>query len=272
MLDGQTVVNGRFKIEAHVATGGMGVVYRARDLAYDSMPVAFKVVSSDVGPSSSTTTIDELYAMFVQEAEVLAQLRHPTIVRYIDHGRIDGDQPYLVMEWVRGKDLKSLIREHPGPMPLDDALLLGIRVAQALARAHRVGVLHRDVKPSNILLPDRSVRLAKLGDFGIAQLVRHGGSDCVGTQQFSSPEQLYGGSELDATTDVYGLGSVLAVCLGIGPGDDQPTMVDSETRVTLPVTSLSEVLSIEREPLGESLAARAVRPRGHRAHALTRTG
>ena len=105
---------------------------------------------------------------FAREAEVLAQLTHPAIVRYVAHGRLPSGELYLVMEWLEGQDLSQRLA-HAGMTPAE-AVALVRRVADGLATAHTRGVVHRDIKPSNVFLPDGDIARAKILDFGIARL------------------------------------------------------------------------------------------------------
>lgn len=215
-----TVVAGRFEVVELVDSGGMGSVYRAVDLLDGRRPIALKVIRDtegtssglSLGPSEPRTSLDtqQLLDSFQREAELLANLRHPSIVKYVLHGRTNTGAPYLAMEWIEGEDLKTKLRREP--LTVAQTLRLGLRVAEGLAAAHRVGVIHRDIKPSNILLPDGNVDQAKIADFGIAQftqfvLVRGG------TPGYMAPELHLERSHIDARADVYSLGLLLTRCL-----------------------------------------------------------
>ena len=147
----------RFQVEALVGGGGMGMVFRGRDLL-DGMPVALKVLRRQ-GHNTAER--------FLREAEALAALSHPAIVRYVAHGATPQGEPYLAMEWLDGETLADrLARGAIGPVA---AARLGSRVLQALAVAHMRGIVHRDIKPSNLFLPEGDLGQAKLLDFGIAR-------------------------------------------------------------------------------------------------------
>jgi serine/threonine protein kinase len=147
----------RFEIEQSIGSGGMGVVFRARD-PISGEAVAVKVISGDQG---------HITGRFAREVKVLAELSHPGIVRYISHGTTASGELYLVMEWLDGETLKARLQR--GPLPASDAVVLATRVAEALGAAHARGVVHRDLKPSNLFLPGGRIEQVKLLDFGIAQ-------------------------------------------------------------------------------------------------------
>ncbi len=194
----------RFEIERVAGTGGMGTVYRAHDRASGGAVVAVKVVSGQQSASR-----------FEREARVLAEVRHPGIVRYIDHGRTVDGELYLAMEWLEGEDLgKRLGRT--GLTALE-SVELAVRVGEALGAAHARGIVHRDVKPSNLFLPDGDLARVKVLDFGIARV---GGTRAqtrtgmlLGTPGYMAPEQARGGKDVDARADVFALGCVLFECL-----------------------------------------------------------
>src|SRR5271154_5779303 len=131
------IIADRFEIGKLVGSGAMGVVFRARDHATGT-DVAVKVLRNDE---------DRDEARFEREAEVLADLHHPHVVRYVAHGSTPLADAYLVMEWIEGEDLGHRLSR--GRLPVDACVALGARVASALALAHARGVIHRDVKPSN---------------------------------------------------------------------------------------------------------------------------
>src|SRR5262245_45357759 len=150
------VIADRFEVIELVGAGGMGVVFRARD-RHGAQIVALKVLRER----------DEVSAgRFFLEARVLAELRHPGIVRYISHGTTLQGEHYLAMEWLTGESLAERLRQ--GPIALRDVLVLASRAADALGAAHAAGVVHRDVKPSNLYLPGGSFERLKVLDFGAA--------------------------------------------------------------------------------------------------------
>ncbi len=211
---------GPYEIVAPLGAGGMGEVYRARDTRL-SRDVAVKVLPQHLSASP------EVRARFEREAKTISQLNHPHICTLHDVGR-EGDTDYLVMELVEGETLAQRLER--GALPLPQALKLGVEIADALDRAHRAGVVHRDLKPGNVMLTKLG---AKLMDFGLARLTGLGGpagqSDVtlaaltrsptmaqpltaegtiVGTFQYMAPEQLEG-KDADARCDLWALGCVL---------------------------------------------------------------
>ncbi len=194
----QAQVAGRYSIVRELGRGGMGVVFLAREVALDRL-VAIKLLP----PSLATRA--EFRESFLREARTAAQLSHPHIVSIyaVESG---GDAVYFVMEYVAGETLGARLRR-TGALPSDDALRISQEVAWALAHAHARGVIHRDVKPDNILLEDGSDR-AIVTDFGIARAgeMRRDTPACgMGTLHYMSPEQALG-APADVRADVYALG------------------------------------------------------------------
>jgi serine/threonine protein kinase len=199
----------RFEVERVVGSGAMGTVFRARDRVTGEV-VALKVMRSD-GRGHA--------ARFDREAEVLDHLRHPRIVRYVGHGTTVLGERFLAMEWLDGENLKARLARRG--LGLGEALVMAIGVAEGLGAAHRAGVVHRDVKPSNVLLEGGSVERVKVVDFGIARwadteaLTSTG--DVVGTPAYMSPEQASGARQVGPAADVFGLGCVLYECIAGRP-------------------------------------------------------
>ena len=195
---------GRYEIIEEMGRGAMGVVYRARDTEIGRV-VALKVIHT---ANASPQDIERYKQRFRREAQAAGRLSHPGIVTIHDIAEDESGQPYIVMEFVEGRPLNLLL----GPtarVPLDRLLDVGIQVAQALDFAHRNGIIHRDIKPPNILVtPDGR---AKIADFGIArmegtELTQEGIS--LGTPSYMSPEQFRGGA-IDGRSDIFSLGAVL---------------------------------------------------------------
>jgi serine/threonine protein kinase len=189
----------------------MGTVYRARHRDSGQV-VAIKVMA---GTSSNRL----LFRRFEQEFAAASRIRHPHVVRGIDFGVANG-RPYLVMEFVEGQNLDQRVRQR-GPLPQGDAVRVIRQVAGALAAAHRAEVIHRDVKPENILLTADGQ--AKLTDLGLSKDLRAGEGltatmTCLGTIAFIAPEQFEDAKRADARADVYGLGATLYHALtGVAP-------------------------------------------------------
>jgi eukaryotic-like serine/threonine-protein kinase len=194
-------LNGRYRIEDRIGSGGMSTVYRAFDETLERQ-VAIKIMHSDI--SSDDAALER----FRREARTVAQLSHPHVVMVIDAGEDEG-HPYIVFEHVRGETLKDRIR-HEGPLPVAEAVAYAIEIGRALQVAHERGLVHRDVKPQNVLLDEEG--RAKVTDFGIAlglesnQLTAAG--KVIGTTDYVSPEQAQG-HEVSGQSDVYSLGIVL---------------------------------------------------------------
>ncbi len=197
----QNEIIGNYRIEEELGRGGMGVVYRATELTTDNV-VALKVLSREFA-------LDPAYVKrFKREVEALGKLNHPNIVRIHDVGEDQGTH-YYAMDFVDGRSLDDVLNAGER-LDIGRALDLAIDVAVALGHAHNVGIIHRDIKPGNILI-DRNGK-PKLTDFGIARLTyatrmtRTG--DIVGTPEYMSPEQSKG-APVGKSSDVYSLGAVI---------------------------------------------------------------
>jgi serine/threonine protein kinase len=200
-MNGELVAD-RYELQEVVGTGGMSSVYRAVDTLLERN-VALKILHPHYGDDP------EYVERFRREARSVAQLSHPNIVTVIDRGEADGQQ-YIVFEYVDGESLKQLV-DRTGPLPARRAVEFGLQVAEALAFAHNAGLVHRDVKPQNVLVTEDGE--AKVTDFGIARSldVEHGVTQTgtvLGTSNYLSPEQARGQTVTPAT-DVYSLGVVL---------------------------------------------------------------
>jgi eukaryotic-like serine/threonine-protein kinase len=200
-MQGETI-SGRYELEELVGSGGMSAVYRAHDRLLERT-VALKILHQRYGEDA------EYLERFRREARAVAQLAHPNIVTVIDRGE-DEERQFIVFEYIEGDDLKQLV-ERTGPLPVDDVVRLGLDVARALAFAHERGIVHRDVKPQNVLLNGEGH--AKVTDFGIARSldVERGVTQTgtvLGTSSYIAPEQA-SGQPVDERSDVYSLGVVL---------------------------------------------------------------
>jgi serine/threonine-protein kinase len=196
-----TLLSNRYRLASKLGSGGMSTVYLAVDEVLDRQ-VAVKVMHREISDQP-----DQL-ERFRREARAVAQLSHPNLVGVIDAGD-DGGHPYIVFEYVPGQTLKKRIDEQ-GSLPLDEATAYAIEIGRGLACAHSARLIHRDVKPQNVLI-DGDGR-AKITDFGIARsLEAHGltaTGRVLGTTDYVSPEQAMG-KPVDARTDVYSLGVLL---------------------------------------------------------------
>jgi tetratricopeptide (TPR) repeat protein/predicted Ser/Thr protein kinase len=218
LVDPGTVLADRFEIERRVSAGGMSAVFRAKDRRLGGV-VAVKVLyGADEGEHR-----ERLY----REARILERLSHPGIVRYIAHGTIDDDRPFLAMEWITGETLGKRLAQTG--LTMGESVRLVTKVAEILAVAHRRGIIHRDIKPGNLLLRDGEVDQPALIDFGIARMGVGASSITntgvmLGTLGYMAPEQARGTKHLDARADVFALGAVLFKCLTGLPafaGDDE---------------------------------------------------
>ncbi|NIJ19590.1 serine/threonine-protein kinase [Sphingomonas naasensis] len=196
---------GRYRIEARLGEGAMADVFRAHDPDI-GRTVAIKALKPDYRRDP------ELGARFLREARAAGALNHPNIATIYDVGEADG-VPYIAMELIEGRPLDAVLQAQ-GRMPFERVLALGIQLADALAYAHGQGIVHRDVKPSNILL-SADGGTAKLLDFGVArigdaegQLARTQAGQMIGTPRYMSPEQALG-LPVDARSDLFSLGAVL---------------------------------------------------------------
>jgi eukaryotic-like serine/threonine-protein kinase len=196
-----TVLSSRYRLKAKLGSGGMSTVYLAIDETLDR-PVAVKVMHREISEEP------EQLERFRREARAVAKLSHPNVVAVIDAGE-DGGHPYIVFEYVEGENLKQRIRRL-GPLDPPEALAYAIEIAGGLSVAHGRRMVHRDVKPQNVLI-DAEGR-AKVTDFGIArQLEQQGVTDTgrvLGTTDYVSPEQAMG-HRVDERSDIYSLGVVL---------------------------------------------------------------
>ena len=196
------VISGRYELEELCGTGGMSSVWRANDRLLERK-VAVKILHQGYGED------DEYVERFRREARSVARLAHPNIVTVIDRGEDEGRQ-FIVFEFVEGQNLKQVV-ERRGPLPIDEVVELGLAIARGLAFAHDQGIVHRDVKPQNVILNGDG--RAKVTDFGIARSldVERGMTQTgtvLGTSHYVAPEQA-SGERVDAQSDVYSLGCVL---------------------------------------------------------------
>ncbi|HEY7374174.1 MAG TPA: protein kinase [Polyangia bacterium] len=200
------VVAGRFQLVAEAGSGGMGTVYRARDLT-DGATVAVKILNGNEVRET---------ARFEQEAAILSGLAHPAIVRYLASGLAESGERFIAMEWLDGEDLA--MRLDRKPVTVAEAVAVARRAAEALAYAHGRGIIHRDVKPENLFLPAQVIERLKVLDFGIARLARGARKltrtgSVIGTPGYMAPELVRGDRDVTPGADVFSLGCVLFQCL-----------------------------------------------------------
>ena len=236
-----TLLNGRYRLDAQIGHGGMSTVYRAFDTVLERQ-VAIKLMHREIASDS-----DQL-ERFRREARAVAQLNHPHVVGVIDAGEEgnDGDPdglstPYIVFEYVEGETLKDRIRRH-GRLPIGESVAYAIEIARALGAAHDHRIVHRDVKPQNVLIDEEGT--AKVTDFGIARSLTEEGLTAdgrvLGTTDYVSPEQALG-QDVDPQSDLYSLGVVLFEMLtGDVPfhGENQVAVAMKHVREELPDVQL----------------------------------
>lgn len=198
-----TLIAGRYRIDEEIGRGGMATVYRAFDRSLER-PVAVKVLRPELAAN------EEIVARFRAEAQAAARLSHPSIVQIYDTGDDDGLY-FLVMEYLPEPDLKSVIRDY-APLPAHKVAEVAMQACEALGYAHQHGLIHRDVKPHNILFSADG--RAKLADFGIAAAIGEGpkGAVLLGSAHYLSPEEVHGNAPTPQS-DLYSLGVVMYECL-----------------------------------------------------------
>ncbi|MGH2840600.1 MAG: protein kinase domain-containing protein [Solirubrobacteraceae bacterium] len=232
-----TLLSRRYRLDAQVGAGGMSTVYRAFDTVLERQ-VAIKLMHREIARDS-----DQL-ERFRREARAVAQLNHPHLVGVIDAGE-EGDSdfptPYIVFEYIEGETLKDRIRRS-GRLPVPEAIAYAIEIARGLGVAHDRGIVHRDVKPQNVLIDEEGA--AKVTDFGIARSLDQEGLTAdgrvLGTTDYVSPEQALG-HQVSGQSDLYSLGVVLFEMLtGDVPfkGETQVTVAMKHVRDELPDVQL----------------------------------
>ncbi|MDO9356236.1 MAG: protein kinase, partial [Solirubrobacteraceae bacterium] len=230
---GPTILADRYRLDAQVGAGGMSTVYRAFDTVLERT-VAIKSMLKTVAQDS-----DQL-ERFRREAKAVAQLNHPHIVQVIDVGE-HANSPFIVFEYVAGETLKARIRRL-GRLEVTEAIAYAIEIARALQAAHEKGIVHRDVKPQNVLIDEEG--RAKVTDFGIARTLEEDGLTAdgrvLGTTDYVSPEQALG-KRVGPRSDLYSLGIVLyEMLIGDVPfkGENQIAVAMRHVREELPDVQL----------------------------------
>ena len=243
------VIDGRYRVQARLGTGGMGVVYRVEHL-HLGKTAAMKVLSPD------TAAKPEMVRRFRLEAQSVSKLNHPNIVQTFDFGQTDGAL-YLVMEFIKGDDLASLLKRE-GPWTFARAARFFMQVCSGLTDAHEAGIVHRDLKPENLMaVRRRDGEHAKVLDFGLAKLRERttagagisSGGQVIGTPYYMAPEQVRG-EDLDARADIYSLGATLYRVLTGEPPFDAPS----------PVSVLAKHITDDPVPPRDRAPAQALPP------------
>jgi serine/threonine-protein kinase len=250
----------RYDVEALLGTGGMGRVYLARDRLGD-LPVALKVIRDDL------LDHPELVPRFRREARAASRIDHENVTRILDFGQDPEGRPYLAMEYIRGPSVARQLAE-AGPFRVESGLPVLRQVAEALAAAHRCQVVHRDLKPGNVLLADHERRpLVKIVDFGLAKILGLGSGSIVtplghtfGTAGYISPEQA-ADEELDERADIYSFG-VLAFEMLTGKVPFSGSTVDVvSAHVYKSPPSLAETAPLPVPPAVEQMVLRCLAKR-----------
>ena len=221
MLGAGTVIDGRYEIVAPLAEGGMGAVFLARRRLLGD-EVAIKIVRADAAKDQGARE------RFLRESRACAQLRHPNIVSILDYNLDAEGRPYLVMELLNGRSLREEMAAR-GPLPLDEVQSIIVPLCGALQLAHDQGILHRDLKPGNIVAHDfgGGTKTHKIVDFGLVRDISSdstrltGAHQFVGTFSYAAPEQVLGG-DMDARSDQYSLAVVVYELLTGRPPFDEP--------------------------------------------------
>ncbi len=223
------LVDGKYRVERIIASGGMGVVVAARHEALDQR-YAIKLMRPEILENEDAVT------RFLTEARTAARLESEHVARVFDVGRLEGGAPYMVMEYLDGVDLEKLV-ESRGPLPVVEAVDLVVQALGAIAEAHAAGIVHRDIKPANLVLTKRSDGTARIKvlDFGISKNRSVDASGAVagaitstqqviGSPQFMAPEQISSPKSVDGRADVWAVGATLYDLLTGKPPFDGETV------------------------------------------------
>jgi serine/threonine-protein kinase len=232
------VLAGKYRVERVLGAGGMGVVVAALHLELDER-VAVKFLLPELSENTSAA------ARFMREARAAARIKSEYAARVIDVGRLETGAPYMVMEYLEGRDLAGLVAS--GPLSIDDAVDYVIQACHAMAEAHAAGIVHRDLKPANLFLAQRpdGTRVIKVLDFGISKSAAGDLADAgltktstmMGSPYYMSPEQMRSARDVDHRTDIWSLGVILFELLaGRAPfqGDSLPELLTSIMTDTTP--------------------------------------
>jgi serine/threonine protein kinase len=231
-----TVIAGRYRLSAHLASGGMAAVYVAEDTR-ERRDVALKLLRPDLARSP------DVVRRFLCEGAIAGMIDHPNVVRILDHGGEEGTH-FIAMELLEGEGLFDRLRRQ-GALPPSETVAILVQVCTGLEAAHRLGVIHRDLKPENVFLHGRrgDVPVVKILDFGVASAAHTDTGDAgfvVGTPEYLSPEQAFG-QTVDARADLYSVG-VMAWRMLVGrtpfTAESPDSMIRKQARE--PVPSLTE--------------------------------
>jgi serine/threonine protein kinase len=252
-----TVLAGSYRVEGVLATGGMGIVLRATELASERA-VAIKVMTAGAAADP------EQVARFRREAKAASSLTSTHVVRVLDFGELETGLPYLVMEHLEGTSLADLVKAR-GALPIGEAVELVLQAIHGVAQAHALGIVHRDLKPANLFVTgDAPAHVVKVLDFGASKLTAEstvdpsdpGGvtvaSSLIGSPRYMAPEQIRSALEVDARADIYALGATLHELLSGKP----IFFADSLARIFAQVLwDAPEPLSASRDDVPAALEA-----------------
>src|SRR5690348_11528883 len=240
-----TSLAGRYSIEREIGAGGMATVYLARDLKHNRH-VALKLLNPELGAVLGVER-------FLSEIQVTANLQHPNLLPLFDSGESDG-LLFYVMPFVDGESLRSRL-DREKQLPIDEAVRIAVALAGALEYAHQNGVIHRDMKPENVLLKAGQPVIA---DFGIALAVSNAGGARVtqtglslGTPQYMSPEQATGDRAIDARSDIYSLGAMTYEML---VGDPPHLASTAQAIIAKVLTERPPSVSVSRPAVGDVIS------------------
>lgn len=236
----------RYEMIEAIGSGGMGSVYHAHDpmLVRD---VAIKLLAWDIAP-----TPEQVHRM-QREAQALARLKHPNILSIWDFVMDEQNRPFLIMEYIRGEDLDSILKNH-GPLSQPNAVAVAAQICEGMSHAHAEGLLHRDLKPSNILLEESETELpVKIIDLGLAKFAAEDQAltktgVAMGSPPYMSPEQVRG-QPLEPSSDIYSLGCVLFTSLTGAPPYMASTAIETMSKhLSEPTPKLSDAAPNRRFP------------------------
>ncbi|MBI5532683.1 MAG: serine/threonine protein kinase [Deltaproteobacteria bacterium] len=233
--DNGTVLAGKYRVNKLLGEGGMGLVIEAEHLQLEQR-VAIKFLRPEALAHTS------LVARFAREARAMTRIKSEHVARVIDVGTLETGAPYMVMEYLEGKDLEAVVAER-GPQPIDKAVDLVLQASEALAEAHTLGIIHRDLKPANLFLTTRAdgSDCVKVLDFGISKSRDTGSStpdvaltqtaSILGSPMYMAPEQMLSAKEVDVRTDIWALGTILFELLTGSPPFPGDTIEELRARM-----------------------------------------